>query len=60
MLRCFDDGDECTVECVVYPMDDAGSGPVHPGPYSFASRDDATAFVEEATLALEYLGCEVS
>jgi hypothetical protein len=34
--------------------------PVRPGPYIFGSREEAAAFIEETTLALEYLGCEVS
>jgi hypothetical protein len=33
---------------------------VRPGPYVFGSRDEASTFIEETTLALEYLGCEIS
>ena len=30
------------------------------GVVSFGSRDEASTFIEETTLALEYLGCEIS
>ena len=30
------------------------------GPYAFATERAAKAFADEATLALEYLGCEIS
>jgi hypothetical protein len=33
--------------------------PVHRGPHVFASRAEAHRFVEEALLALRYLGCGV-
>jgi predicted nucleotidyltransferase len=32
---------------------------VRPGPYTFASAREATAFVTEAVEALMYLGCDV-
>jgi hypothetical protein len=34
--------------------------PLTLGPYKFATPEEAQAFVEEATLALEYLGCEIN
>ena len=58
VLRAVDHGDMCVVEAQVYP---AGSGAttVQPGPYTFASATEATAFVTEAVEALMYLGCDV-
>jgi hypothetical protein len=44
----------------VYPTNSLRVEPLHPGPYHFGSRDEAAAYIEEALLALEYLGCEVS
>jgi hypothetical protein len=59
VLRAIDNGDSCVVEADVYPA--AGSGdPVRPGPYTFASANEATAFVTEAVEALMYLGCDIS
>jgi hypothetical protein len=34
--------------------------PLRPGPYRFATRADADAFIDEAVRALEHLGCDVS
>ena len=34
--------------------------PMRPGPYVFATREEANAFIEQTTQALEYLGCEVT
>jgi hypothetical protein len=34
--------------------------PLRPGPYRFASRPEGDAFVNEAVLALTYLGCDVA
>jgi len=48
------------VESDVYPVGTMRVEPVRPGPYVFGSREEANAFIEETTRALEYLGCEVS
>ena len=60
ILRCFDRDDACIVECDVYPTNSLRVEPLHPGPYTFTSRDEASGFIEEALLALEYLGCDIS
>jgi hypothetical protein len=60
ILRCFDRDDSCIVECDVYPTNSLRVEPLHPGPYTFTSRDEASGFIEEALLALEYLGCDIS
>ena len=60
ILRCFDRDDQCIVECDVYPTNSLRVEPLHPGPYTFTSRDEASGFIEEALLALEYLGCDIS
>ena len=58
VLRAVDHGDSCTVETEVFP---AGVGKaVPPGPYTFASAADATAFVTEAVEAMMYLGCDIA
>ena len=53
-------GSQFIVESDVYPVGTMRIEPVRPGPYVFGSREEAAAFIEETTLALEYLGCEVS
>jgi len=53
-------GNQFIVESDVYPVGTMRIDPVRPGPYVFGSRDEASAFIEETTLALEYLGCEIS
>ena len=53
-------GNQFIVESDVYPVGTMRVEPVRPGPYLFGSRDEASAFIEETTLALEYLGCEIS
>jgi hypothetical protein len=60
IMRCFDREDSCLVECDVYPTNSLRVEPLHPGPYTFTTRDDASGFIEEALLALEYLGCDIS
>jgi hypothetical protein len=59
-MRCVETlGGGFAVECDVYP---AGSLKVEPdtrGPYAFATETEARQFVDEATLALQYLGCDV-
>jgi hypothetical protein len=56
------DGNEggVIVECEVYPANTLMIEPLTLGPYTFGSHEEAQAFVEEATIALEYLGCEIS
>jgi hypothetical protein len=60
ILRLFERDEQFVVECDVYPTNSLRVEPLHPGPYHFGGRDEAAAFIEEALLALEYLGCEVS
>ena len=60
ILRLFEREEQFVVECDVYPTNSLRVEPLHPGPYHFAARDEAATFIEEALLALEYLGCEVS
>ena len=58
-LRCYDAPDGLTtVEVQVTPP---GAGaPVPRGPYRFQSAADGFRFVQEAVLALQYLGCSVT
>jgi hypothetical protein len=58
-LRAVQRGAECLVECEVYPVSGLRVDPLSPGPYTFATPDEATGFVGEAVQALVYLGCEV-
>jgi len=65
VLRAVDHGSACIVEAEVYPLGSGaggrgGTGVVRPGPYTFSSPHDATAFVTEAVEALMYLGCDIS
>jgi len=60
ILRLFEREEQFVVECDVYPTNSLRVEPLHPGPYNFGARDEATAFIEEALLALEYLGCDVA
>ena len=60
IIRCREDGGEYVVDCDIYPVTGLHVAPLHPGPYRFARQADATSFVEEATRALAYLGCEVA
>ena len=59
-LRRLALGNQFIVESDVYPVGTMRVEPMRPGPYIFTSRDEASAFIEETTRALEYLGCEVS
>jgi hypothetical protein len=59
-LRCVDTGASgFVVECDVYPVNGIRVEPLRPGPYAFATRAQADAFLDEATKALTYLGCEL-
>lgn len=62
MLRAIDHGTVCVVDAEVYPVGPNGLGgaAVRPGPYTFASAHEATAFVTEAVEALMYLGCDIT
>jgi hypothetical protein len=59
-LRAVQRADGCAVECEVYPVSGLRVDPLSPGPYTFGTPDEATAFVDEAAQALTYLGCEVA
>lgn len=59
-LRSVDQGGSFVIECEVYPLSGLRVEPLRPGPYRFTSRTEGDAFVNEAVLALSYLGCEVS
>jgi hypothetical protein len=48
------------IECDVYPVEGLRVEPLRPGPYRFASRQEADAFMREAVLSLTYLGCDVA
>ena len=58
LLRCFDLEGTTVVEAEVRAA--GTSEPVRPGPYRFATASEAFRFVQEAVLALQYLGCQVS
>jgi hypothetical protein len=57
LLRCFDAGGATVVEAEVLPA--GAAQPVRRGPYRFATAPEAFRFVQEALLALQYLGCRV-
>ena len=58
MLRCVDGPDGATiVEAEIAPA--GGGQPVRRGPYTFGNPHEAFRFIQEATLALQYLGCVV-
>jgi hypothetical protein len=59
-LRGLRLGDRWVVECEVWPQPGEASELIKPGPYTFTTERAARAFADEATLALEYLGCDVS
>ena len=58
-LRCVDTGAAFSVECDVHPVGSRDAEPRRKGPYAFATESEARQFVDEATLALQYLGCDV-
>jgi hypothetical protein len=58
-LRCVQTAGGFAVECDVYPVGSLKVEPESRGPYAFASETEARQFVDEATLALQYLGCDV-
>ena len=57
-FRCFDDDGLSVVEVEVTPAD--GGTPVNRGPYRFQTAHEAFRFLQEAMLALQYLGCTIS
>ena len=59
ILRAVDYGDSCQVEAEVYPQSGRSTEAIRPGPYTFASAHQATAFVTEAVEAFMVLGCDV-
>jgi hypothetical protein len=58
ILRCLDGPDGTIVEAMIEPP--GGGDPIRRGPYRFASANEAFRFVQEAMLALQYLGCAVA
>ena len=59
-MRCVVTDGIFAIECDVYPAGGLRVEPLRPGPYRFATRADADAFIDEAVRALEHLGCDVS
>jgi hypothetical protein len=59
-LRRLQLGNQFIVESDVYPVGTMRVEPVRPGPYVFGTREEASVFIDETTLALEYLGCDLS
>jgi hypothetical protein len=59
-LRRLALGSQYIVESDVYPVGTMRVDPMRPGPYVFATKEEANAFIEQTTQALEYLGCEVT
>jgi hypothetical protein len=59
-LRRAEADGQVVVHCEVYPVNSLRVEPIRPGPYTFGSEEEAKSFVEEASRALEYLGCTVS
>ena len=58
MLRCVDGPEGQTI--VEAEVVGANGAPVRRGPYAFRNAHEAFRFVQEATLALQYLGCVVT
>ena len=59
ILRAIDHGDSCVVEAEVFPSGARSAAPERPGPYTFGTAQEATAFVTQAVEALMVLGCDV-
>jgi hypothetical protein len=60
LMRAIDYGNQCIVECEVWPSGTNTPTATRPGPYTFADARGATAFVTEAVEALMYLGCDIA
>ena len=59
-MACVRQGEGFVVECEIRrPGELAGAAP-EVRSYRFAERHEATQFVDDAALALEYLGCSIS
>jgi hypothetical protein len=58
-LRCVEAPGGFAVECDVVPVGSPDAQPQRRGPYAFATESEARQFVDEATTALQYLGCDV-
>ena len=58
-LERVERGGSCVVLCEVYPVASRSLEPLRPGPYSFGTAEEASAFVEESLRTLAYLGCDV-
>jgi hypothetical protein len=58
LLRCYDAEDGTIVETEVMPA--RPEDPIRRGTYRFRTAPDAFRFVQEALLALQYLGCNVT
>lgn len=59
-LRYVEERNAFLVECEVYPVGGLRVEPLRPGPYRFATRDEADTFIRETITILEYLGCDVT
>ncbi len=59
-LRRVEADGEFVIECEVWPVAGLRVEPLRPGPYRFATPEAADAFMQEATQALTFLGCDVS
>lgn len=59
-MHCFSRGTEFLIASDVYPADGLHVEPLRAGPYVFSSHDEAEAFAREASLVLQYLGCDVT
>lgn len=60
LLRGLEVGGECAIQADVYPVNGTGLDAVPVGAHTFPTLDDALTYVEEALLALEYLGCSIA
>jgi hypothetical protein len=59
LLRCYDaSSGGAVVDAQVMPVD-GGAEPIRRGPYWFSNANEALRFLQEAVLALQYLGCTV-
>ena len=56
-LRCYDAEGATIVDAELLPQ--GAEYPSRRGPYRFATAPEAFRFVQEALLALQYLGCRV-
>jgi hypothetical protein len=55
-----DESGGVTVETEIYPVTAPGQVEPRLCPFSFPTREQATRFVEETLMSLEYLGCVVA